>query len=182
MSEGDSHQSSDADLDSDSLETFCPEPDEDDDDSAPPPPPLPPPPHPPAAGRGWRGVRGVAAYDALAVGDYGTIKINLNPRSMSLDAHCSQCGAKKDKRFLPHPRRHEAPQGRPCGALIAWLRACPGTSPHDHKALYNAEELTHARRSRARAWGNGLGTLDEAFDRERPPWPSEDSDEPDGLP
>lgn len=112
---------------------------------------------------------------------HGRIVINLHPSAQSLDAHCDRCGARVNRKFLANPSRREAPQGRPMGSLLAWLRQdCTG-SPAEHKALLDAFVLDYRTRLAAREWGQGLGTLADCFAKERQPWPSE-GEEPYRMP
>lgn len=124
-----------------------------------------------APARGWGRRRGVDAYQFAIVPDehgdeLGRILINLHERSQSLDAHCRRCACRVNRKYKPHGRlgdRHH--QGRPMGSLVAWLRQpCDGDAD-THSRLYAL--LTHAERSRARVWAEGLGTFADHFSCER---------------
>lgn len=142
---------------------------------------APPTHHPPRQpGRGWQaaGARQMP-YEYGVVTDLGRIVVNFHESAMSLDAHCSHCTAKLNRKFLGSARRPESsPQGRPMGLLLCWLmQSCNGDASHHRRAVAS---LSLEDRMAARIWGMSLGTLDMCFAKERPPRRDED-EEPQGL-
>ena len=136
-------------------------------------------------GKGWKGGpkhanyrRGQVKSDTTGF-DYGYILLNTHPDAMSLDAHCTRCGAKVNRKFREHRAFGAAHhQGRPMGSLIAWLRLrCTG----QHKADYCDEKLPFSDRARARTWGEGQEHLRFLFQEERQKFPHEAHAEPKPL-
>jgi hypothetical protein len=128
-------------------------------------------------GRGWGRQRGVDRYPAVPVrGDagepLGRILINSHASAQSLDAHCSRCTARVNRTFRPRAAGRSA-QGRPLGALLAWLQVpCIGGAV-EHRALWSSEALPFARRVAARASVQDDPDFASLRDMERPPWPGE---------
>lgn len=126
------------------------------------------------AARGW-GARAVGNYEYAPVtgangAEAGRILINLHPQAQSLDAHCGTCGSRLNRRFLARAgageRASAHPQGRPMGALVAWLRLPCHGSRDDHRASY--AELSLQERQEARAWAQAQLAFQPLFERERP--------------
>ncbi len=105
------------------------------------------------------------------VDDLGHITINMNPKAMSLDAHCATCCAAVNRKFVEHARfGNKHAQGRPMGGLLAWLKLrCTGDAERHH-ALYVSHILLFDKRVEAREWGHTLGTLAACFASERDPF------------
>jgi len=122
-------------------------------------------------------------HEREAVADFGYITINKNINAMSLDAHCDRCRGAINRKFEEHAKLgSRRPQGRPMGALLAWLRLeCTG-DPDVHRALYDPINLPHVLRLEAREWGHNLGTLRSCFAAERQPFAHEVGLEPLELP
>ena len=103
-----------------------------------------------------------------------------------LTARCQCCGYRKNAKYRPwggrNPERYA--QGRPMGALLAWLHLpCPG-QPWAHAALWSLLHLPHDTREGYRSFFRDLGCLDLQFGAERPLWAHETasgSDEPQPL-
>jgi hypothetical protein len=132
---------------------------------------------------GW-GLRSVDRYQAAQVLDsstgtvLGRVLLNTHPQAMSLDGHCQRCGCRVNRRFLGRKgvRPGSHPQGRPLGALVAWLRRpCEGDQ-QGHRALWTAEELSLERRQEARQWAEGRVDFAALLERERAPGPGEPSE------
>ena len=109
----------------------------------------------------------------------GEIKINEHPSAMSLDAHCWRCGIRRNRKFRAHPTNAASPQGRPMGALLAFLKYNCGGVYADHEAHYSEEHLTYKRRRKARRRARASGRWRTHFERERDP--RTDEDEPKKL-
>jgi hypothetical protein len=122
----------------------------------------------------------VDRYDRSQVGEQGFILINDHPQALSLDAHCTECGVRINRRYREHAKlgsRHQ--QGRPMGSLIAWLLIdCEGAERH--RAMYSEAYLPLVIRQQARAWGQGEPHLANCFAKERDPFGFE-GDEPEKL-
>lgn len=111
--------------------------------------------------------------------ELGEIKINEHPSALSLDAHCWRCGIRRNRKFRPHPTNNASPQGRPMGALLAFLAyECHGDYA-DHDSHYSEEYLTYKRRRKARRRARASGQWSTHFERERDP--RTDEDEPKKL-
>lgn len=145
---------------------------------------LAPPPPAAARGRGGRGRgrgRAAAPYEYASVEDeagrqLGRILVNIHPMSMSVDGHCSTCGARINRQFLAHASRPFHRQGRPVGSLVAWLRRPCGAG---HRDAYFT--IPHAERLDARRWAMGHGpdsNFSLILNRERPQRDDEPSEEP----
>ena len=141
--------------------------------------------------RGWADrQRQVDRYTSAAVLDdfgarLGRILVNEHLSAQSLDAHCGRCSARVNRRYLPRkgpagPSGARQAQGRPVGALVAWLRQpCQGDACA-HRAAWSSDVLTLQRREAARAWAEGQDCFSPLLQRERPRGP-EEPPEPRGL-
>ena len=165
--------------------------------------PLPPPPIPggPAlgaggraagrkgrGGRGWRAARGGGRVPYQHY-DYGHGYFIIRPDAPtgpSIDAHCSQCECKLDRKSRPHPHHDRSftwkAQGRPLGMQLLWLAFdCGGDRDRHKEELKKWAEVTGYRyedRCTAREAAMTLPSLAEVFDMERDPWPDEARGEP----
>jgi hypothetical protein len=167
--------------------------DEDIDHDLEPPPPLPPAPvapepranddapgggHADAAVVAHRAPRGAPNLNVMIGSGY----ICISKGTQSLDAHCTACSGKVDRKSLRRLRAR-APntraQGRPMGLLLAWLESpCPGEAT-DHRAVL--KHLPYATRKDARLRAVASGDFADALDAERSPNTSESEGEPHGV-
>ena len=110
-----------------------------------------------------------APYQLWEVFDRHNVKrgiILLNTGDESLDAHCSSCGLRVNKKYRANPRRPDTgPQGRPVGTLASLLtRKCRGLAAH--RAKFGAHKLTLRRRKRGRRWA--AANIPSVLTHERP--------------
>jgi hypothetical protein len=99
----------------------------------------------------------------------GFLLINTHAAAESIDAHCTRCGVRLNRKYREHKRRPGHHQGRPAGALLAWLfLKCEGQDTV-HKDKFNPTELTLATRVRARTIGQSDPRLAPIFEKERAP-------------
>ena len=92
----------------------------------------------------------------------------------SLTARCQKCKARKNRKYeeFAGDNPSSRPQGRPMGALLAWLHLpCTGIGG-DHSSQFTDEALPFDDRRNCRLHWYGFG-LDTQFHAERDPWPAE---------
>ena len=123
------------------------------------------------AGPGWRARRPRhSPYDHGEVADCGKILINTHESATSLDAHCSRCTRRINRKYRAHASRGEAhQQGRPMGSLISWLQLTCNGDYNAHWLDYKPHKLPFEARLAARRWGVASGALTACFAKERPP-------------
>ena len=123
------------------------------------------------AGHGWRGRRQRhSPYYCGEVAGCGTILINTHGSATSLDAQCSRCLRRINRKYRPHASRGEAhQQGRPMGSLISWLQLTCNGDYNAHWLAYTPDKLPFEARLAARRWGVASGALTACFAKERHP-------------
>ena len=106
------------------------------------------------AGHGWRGRRQRhSPYYCGEVAGCGKILINTHRSATSLDAQCSRCLRRINRKYRPHASRGEAhQQGRPMGSLISWLQlTCNGIT------MRTGWTTNHTSCHSRPAWQRGAG-------------------------
>ncbi|CAE7321324.1 unnamed protein product, partial [Symbiodinium sp. CCMP2592] len=128
----------------------------------------------PAAGRAPR-----QAEIVFDMKDFGLdAEIRFNAKGF-LRAHCKCPGHGQSCRRQRQTTAGRAGAGRPVGSLITWLRSADQASNQAEHVAMGTE--THAARSEARAWFEGLAGSNVILDLERPRGPQEPA-EPRTLP
>ena len=115
---------------------------------------------------------------------HGTGMLVWNHTARSIDSHCWQCGLAINRTISARDGAKSIDsqaQGRPMGAQLAILKACPGTDAA-HRAKYRASVLSFQVRHTERTIHRGLPRFAYLFEKERPPNNSDIDGEPRGLP
>jgi hypothetical protein len=136
-------------------------------------------------GKGRRAPPG--GYDAIP---YGNGYLKVRPSDASIDAHCTKCGNKVDRKSRAYDGDSTAikfrSQGRPVGFLLLWLQYdCEGDRGAHGRAGKHwslLPGLKYADRCRLRQEARDRPELEDVFKAERDPWHEElGTGEPHGL-